>query len=192
MRIYRTYRKAQENGERPWEKDEESFMQYHDTGRIDSNAYEKYNTDGGLAWLGGIEKNPELHSTETFGDKTIEFRQSGEKLRYVTHSEDDEILREPNGDPIYETDESILARGGRLYDSTIIAYHDGKPIGFASDEWGADGVWVEPSYQKLGIGVHLLKLLRDQFKPEREIGQMTYEGQQMSRAYYRKYVQPQV
>ena len=78
-----------------------------------------------------------------------------------------------------------------MFETTVVAYHNDQPIGHASDEWGADGVWVEGNYQKLGIGTHLLFLFRQQFKSKRKIGQMTPTGQYMTRSYYRNYVNPQ-
>ena len=93
-----------------------------------------------------------------------------------------------DGEPVYRTDEEMIAEELPLYDTSIIAFHDGNPIAHASNEWGTDGVWVERPYQRLGIGTYMLHLLRKQFKPDRRIGQMTDAGEQMARSYYRNYV----
>ena len=59
-----------------WEKDEESFLNYHNTGFIEPKTYRDSEKEGGLSWLGPTTKYPKLLETKQFGDKTIEFRQS--------------------------------------------------------------------------------------------------------------------
>jgi ribosomal protein S18 acetylase RimI-like enzyme len=171
------------------EMTEDEFMKYHNTGFIPSNAYDGYQKADGLNWI-KKDKYPILHSSKQFGDKTIEFKQSGEKNKYVKTSPDkdgwDEILRDEKGNAIYLSDEEALEKGYKLYDTSIVAFDGDLAIGLASDEWGADGIWVIGTYQRLGIGLYLLSEFRKQFPESRKIGQMTNAGDSLSRAYFRK------
>lgn len=162
---------------------EDDFVQYHRTGFIPSSAYQKYKTKEGMDWLTKA-KHPELYSTKQFGDKTIEFRKSGEKLKYVKWIGDD-IARDSSGQPVYLSDEEMIAKGYPLTDTSIVAFDGDEAIGWASNEFGADGVWVVDEYQGLGIGTYLLSEFRKQFPEGRKIGQMTNAGEKMTRSYYR-------
>jgi len=173
----------------------EAFIRYHYTGHIDSEAY-NYNTVESLSWL-----RPEAYKifVKTISTKkgVIQFRKSGEKLQYCRHNPVVEIDGVPTGgdierDPItglalHLTDAEIAAKGLPKTDTSIIAFNDkNQAVGFASNEFGADGVWVVDEYQKLGIGVELLSELRKQFPPERKMGQMTEAGVALAKAYYRR------
>ena len=73
---------------------------------------------------------------------------------------------------------------------TVVAFVGDKPIGLASNEFGAVGVWVEGPYQKAGIGTDLLAMHIEQ-RPRMKsgkgkIGQATNSGVNLMRAYYRK------
>jgi hypothetical protein len=183
------YRKSQTNYD-PLQMTEDEFVDYHKTGWISSDAYEQYRTIEGLSWI-KKEKSPILYSVKQFGDKTIEFRKTGEKLFYCKTDEDGDIVRDKDGQVVYLTDEEMIAKGLPMQDTTITAFDGDVAIGWVSNEFGTDGVWVVDDYQFMGIGLYLLKEFRKQFRPERRIGQMTDAGENMTRAYYRDLVREQ-
>lgn len=185
MKIYRI---AQEKD--PSKMTEEEFMDYHNTGYIRENAYDSYKTVEGLKWL-KKENFPILHSVKQFGGKTIEFRQSGDKNQYGKTTTPDkegwtEYLRDERGNIINLTDEEIKEKGYQLYETTIVAFDGDIAIGFASDEFGADGIWVVEAYRRQGIGLYLLTELRKYYDSSRKMGQMTNSGNQLARAYYKR------
>lgn len=176
--------------QRAHEFDRNQFMKHHYTGHIGSDAYRNYEKEGGLKWLGDKSKWPELLDKGQFGPFFVEFRQRGEKNEYVTHDENGEIKRLPNGDPIYMTDAEKRAENLPLKDTSIAAFVNDKPIGLASNEFGTVGVWVEGPYQKQGIGVALMSKHIEQ-RPDvqsgrNKIGQMTNAGYNMTQRYYEK------
>ena len=163
------------------------FVDYHRTGDIDPEAYNDRTIDD-ISWLGPKNKYPILVKTGRYGNEIIEFRKENRKLRYVKKEPDGfNHMRDKDGELIYMTDEEILSKGAKLYDTTIVAFNEkDQPVGFASDEWGADGVWVVQKYQKKGIGTDLLYEFRKQFSPERRMGQMTPAGIDLVKSYHRK------
>jgi GNAT superfamily N-acetyltransferase len=171
---------------RPEHKSESAFLRYHNTGYIDSEAYH-YNTIESLSW-----QRPEEHKiivkTLTTTKGKIQLRKSDEKLKYVRHDAGGDMERDPKtGLALYMSDEEISAKKLPKTDTSIVAYNEkNQAVGFASNEWGADGVWVIDEYQRLGIGVNLLSELRAQFPPTRKIGQMTDAGYALAKAYYRR------
>ena len=172
--------------EKPWQMTKKEFLNYHILGTLPETTYEK------TVWFGpGIERNRLLVKEESFDGMKIEFRQSGEENKYVRVDSAGQVIRTNEGLVTYLTEDEMSKSKLPLYDTTVTAYHNREPIGYASDEWGVDGVWVKPDYQKKGIGVELLSLLRKQFSPEKErkIGQMTPSGIKMTEAYHRKLVQ---
>jgi GNAT superfamily N-acetyltransferase len=163
-------------------QNEEEWMNHHRTGVIPSDVYDKKD----FSWL-KKQRYPELLKTITLKDGTqAEFRQSGEALKYCKHDENGEIVRDSQGMALYLSDEEMKAKGLHLKDTTIVAFDkEGKPLGYASDEWGADGVFIAPYAQRKGLGVALLTEFRKQFNPERRMGQMTWQGAELARKYYR-------
>lgn len=183
MKIYKI---AQDKPKNPSDMTEQEFMDYHRTGFIPESAYEKYKTVDGLSWITKA-KNPVLHSVKEFGGKTIEFRMSGEKLQYAKWRDDgDDLVRDEKGLAVYMSEEEMKMRNLPLVDTSITAFDGDTAIGWASNEFGADGVWVVDAYQRMGIGTYLLTEFRKQFPEKRKIGQMTNAGYNMTRAYYRK------
>ena len=181
--------KAIEEG-RPHEVPWQHFIDYHRTGGIAPNAYEQYETMEGISWLGGKEKHPIFVKKQRFGDEEIEFRKSGEEVFYVKMDEQEEVVRDKEGNVVYLSPEEIKERGLPETDSTITAFNEaGQPIGWVSSEFGADGVWVVKEYQGRGIGTDLLYEFRKQFPSKRRIGQMTPQGMDMTKAYHRRLVQ---
>lgn len=156
---------------------------YHFTGNIREDAYERYEKPGGLSWLGKKSKYPIL----LFEKNGIEYRQSGEKLKYTYF--DEETLthrRDEHGELIYRPDEELLKDGYALYDTTVVAFAGETPVGHVSDEFGAVGVWVESPYQKKGIGTTLLDAHMKQRRKNTKIGQMTNAGKNMTWAWLKK------
>lgn len=260
----------------PWKQSEEEFVKSHYTGYIQSDAYENSEKDDGLDWFGSIDKFPVLVDKKQFGKYMIEFRQTGEKLKYVKNDSNGEIVRDEHRNAVYQSDEEIKQKGLPPYDQTIVAYcidyntnkeityhvknipsniltslfdemcaiqknqpsfmvrlndrsytiHEfkhyiedpkstlvvdlkewfpdlykryridsymeeinpisDKPIGFVSNEFGAVGCWVIGSFQKMGIGTHLLKLFMDRNK-HMKLGQMTVKGIALAKSVHRKY-----
>lgn len=174
--------------EREYEFDKDEFMKHHYTGFIGSDAYKNYEQESGLSWLGNKSKYPKLLHKGTYGPFEVEFRQTGQKNQYVQHDKDGEIIRFPNGDIGYMTPDEIKKENLPEYDTSIVAFIGDKPVGFAGDEFGAVGVWVEGPYQKLGIGTDLLDKHIEQRPSVKsgkgKIGQMTHKGIAMTKKYY--------
>ena len=80
----------------------------------------------------------------------------------------------------------MIAKNLPLTSTTILAFNEKeRNVGIASDEFGADGIWIKSNYQKRGIGVVLLETFRSQFPETRKIGQMTEVGVRLVRSYFR-------
>ncbi len=170
------------------------FMDYHNTGNISEGAYSDYKTVEGLSWLGSPNKYPIFISQKQIKNELVDFRKEDEKLRYTQKDPKDptgwDHLRDKNNDLIYMTEEQMKEQNLPLTETTIVAFNEkDQPIGFVSNEFGADGVWVVDDYQKQGIGVELLYEFRKQFKHGRKIGQMTGSGREMTRSYHKRLVQ---
>ena len=86
--------------------------------------------------------------------------------------------------------EKITGRGGKEFDvrrnyDGMVVFDGDRPVGFASNEFGSAGVWVEKPYQRQGIGSELLtRFMREH--PKMKLGQMTYAGEKLSRSVYKK------
>jgi len=173
-----------------WLENRDDFVKYHKTGNISSSAYTDYEKEGGLSWLGPKSKHLILLTTKQYGPHKVEFRQSGEKLRYTKLGDDRFPVYGPDGMALMLSPEEIKVKGLRETDATIVAYVEDAPIGFASNEFGAVGVWVEKAYQKLGIGSDLLIMyMKDNPKfihGGRRLGQMTPAGENMTTKAYDK------
>lgn len=168
----------------------EEFMSYHKTGGIASHAYEDYQTSEGISWLGSPDRYPILVKSQEHGGETIEYRKKDERLDYVKHDDKGDIMRDEKGMAVFKTPEEIRAAGLPETDTTIVAFNqEGQPVGFASNEFGSDGIWVVNDYQKKGIGTELLDLFRSQFKADRKMGQMTFMGENLARAYHKRLVE---
>lgn len=120
----------------------------------------------------------------------ITFRQSGERNRYVAHGEDGEIRRDADGSAVMMTPEEIEAKGLPAACTSVYAYDGPHCVGYACNEFGAVGVYVEQNYQRQGIGKELLRLYLKQYRREVRLGQMTPAGEQLTRSYYRSHVAP--
>jgi len=120
------------------------------------------------------------------GDKPtiITFRQTGERNRYCKHNSEGNIERDEAGLAVMMSEAEIERSGLPVFDTTIKAFDGPNAVGYACDEFGATGVYVERNYQRQGIGTELLRRFRSQFAYDRQLGQMTHAGEQLSRAYY--------
>jgi len=167
---------------------EAEFIDYHKTGHIREGTYEQYEKD--LSWLKKSE-NPVLYKkVEIKGGEKLELRKSGEKLKYVKTDKSGEILRDNKGMALMQSDAEIKKKGLPTHDTCIVAFNSkGEAVGYASDEFGATGVYVLKEYQNKGLGLKLLTEYRKQVKPERRLGQMTPSGESLARKYYRTQVE---
>jgi len=172
-----------------WKMTKQEFLDFHRTGYIPQNAYERYETREGLSWLSPMSKRPVLHSKKTFNGKEIQFRQSGEKSQYTRLDENDNIVRDEKGYATFLTDEEIRAKKYPTHDTTIVAYDDQGPVGLVSNEFGVPGVWVIKEYQGKGMGTYLLSEWMKDRPSSQKMGQMTSSGEQLTLAYHRKLIQ---
>lgn len=173
-------------GRHPSELTVDEFMSLHRTGSIPAGAYEGYRTVEGFAWLQAA-RYPFCIGTLATRHGVVRFRQSGEREHYVATDAAGEILRDERGEATYLCEADVIARGLPTHNETIVAFLDGKAIGFVSNEWGAVGVWVAEPYQRCGIGTALVQrhLLA---RPHARFGQMSAAGEALARAVHRSFV----
>lgn len=161
--------------------DATSFLEYHNTGYIDPKHYENMDFN----WE--KSKFPKLLKSLTLRDGTqVELRQEGRPNKYVKTDENDSIIRDEQGLATYLSLEEMQQRGLALEDTAIFAFVGDQCVGYASDEFGADGLWVAPTMQRRGLGLELITEFRKQFKGKRQMGQMTPAGQALTKKYYDK------
>lgn len=159
---------------------ENNFFNYHYTGTLSDDSYTK-------KIIKDINNYPILIGKFFFDSEEFEFRQTGEKLKYVKKNINDEIIRDSNGYAVYLSDEEMNKKCLPIYETSIVVFNEKKEsVGLASDEWGADGIWINTEYQRKGIGTKLVELFRSQFSEDRKMGQMTYAGKKLARSFYRK------
>lgn len=173
------------------ESDKDDFLKHHYTGHIASHAYDQYEKEGGLKWLGQKSKYPHLLSTQKHGNYIVEYRQTGEKLQYVKLDDKNDYIRDSNGKLVMMSDDEIDKEKLPKTDTLIVAFIGDIPVGFASNEFGAVGVWVEGPYQRLGIGSDLMVMHLKQrpsvLHGKGRIGQMTNAGINATRKVYDKF-----
>jgi len=174
----------------PWEMTGQEYLADNYTGSISSGAYDSYADSKGLDWV-KYEKFGILIDTLNINGQPVEIRAKQEKNKYVKHDENDEIVRDQKGMALYLTDEEIQSKGYSLEEFTIAAFANKIPVGIASDEWGASGVWVVKDFQRQGLGIRLLEELH-RLNPrlaKNRLGQMTNAGWNMTKAYHKRLVQ---
>jgi len=179
-----------ERAKSPEDLDRDAFLKHHYTGHIGSNVYRQYQAEGGLGWLGSKSKYPILLHRGKYGPFDVEFRQSGETSVYCKNDADGNLVRDEKGNPVYMTPEEVKSAGLPDKDTMIVAFVNDKPVGLASNEFGAVGVWVEGPYQRVGIGTDLMAMHIEQ-RPRikagiGKIGQATDAGISLMKAYHRK------
>jgi GNAT superfamily N-acetyltransferase len=168
---------------------EKEFLEHHITGCIPSDAYRQYSTSEGISWLGKPEEYPHVLKVMDIDGEPVEIRVRMTELQYVKKDDDGEIVRDRRGMAMYLTDEEAAKKGYPLLEPHVVAFNSkGQPVGWASNEWGATGVWVVSDYQHKGIGYELLKEFRKRF-PDRRLGQATDAGMRLAGKYYRKMVE---
>ena len=181
---------AKLDGKEPWELTQQDFLDKSITGHISSTAYERYATSAGLDWI-KYDKHPKLVYRGEFNRQTVEFKSSGEKLKYTKMDPSDPLeithLRDEHGNLVWMSDEEIAAENLPTEDREIAAFVDKVPIGFASDEWGVPGVWVVRDWQRKGIGMKLLELFSRE-RPIKKLGQATIQGREFSAGYHKRLV----
>jgi GNAT superfamily N-acetyltransferase len=175
------------------------FIDHHKTGHIPDSAYKGYKTSEGLEYI-TYDNFPIPYAEIDLRGKHYEIRRDDRPRRYVKWEkkkfkfgdqewEDDDIAYDPvTGDALYLTDEEALAQGLPIRSFDLAAFYDGKPVGFASDEWGATGIWVVDEHQGNGLGTYLIRELRRNNPHLKRIGQMTNAGEKMTRAYHRSLI----
>lgn len=167
--------------------EEDAFVDYHKTGHIEPHVYRDMWNEPHI--VNDLESEyPVLLATKQFGPHQVQFRQNGQPLKYVQHDADDNIVRDAEGLATYMPFDAMVAKGLPTHDTGIAAIVGNRVVGYAADEWGADGVWVDPEFQRLGIGTELIHRFRQQFQKDRRLGQMTFAGEMLARSYFRKHL----
>jgi hypothetical protein len=157
------------------------FLKYHYTGAISSDAYRANGVTYDIKGYPLVVSKMNIENGEI-----ITFRKTGEKLRYVQKDSTGEIVYGQDGCATYMSDETVLSKNLNLYDTTIVAFNEAnQSVALASDEWGADGIFVNLDYQRRGIGLTILTLFRQQFETNRQMGQMTDAGIRLAKLFYR-------
>lgn len=186
--------------ERGWT--EYDFVRLHKTGYIQPSAYKQYKDpefwDDQDNWFNAsFASDSKKYGTEVMGTKelpdgpTVYAVRILEPLRYSKTTPDRDLVRDENGEPVVLTKEEMKEKGLNEFRTTLylINQYTGRIIGWASDEFGADGVWVDPRFSGKGLGSWLLGVFRSQFNERRKIGQMTEEGIGMTAKYWRNETQ---
>ena len=170
--------------------DRDAFLRHHYTGHIPSTAYTQYQKLGGLSWLGKKSKYPKLLATQQHGNYNVEYRQTGEKNQYVKTDAKGDIVRDVKGNALMMSDDEIKKDDLAVYDTTVVAFIGDTPVGFAANEFGVVGVWVEGPYQKLGIGSDLgvfhIQQRKHVLHGRSRLGQMTDSGIHLTKKIYDK------
>lgn len=174
----------------PWEVTQDEWMRQQNTGFISSDAYED---EYPMKEPQDLSKYPILLDTKNFAGKIIQFRQTGEPLRYVATDDEDEIIRNEQGMATYLTDEQMKEQDLQPRDTTISFFDNNLIIGHIGDSFGATELFVDKDYQHMGIGTYALKLYLTLYpthhhKP-RHLGQMTNAGENTARKVHRLLVE---
>ncbi|MBK6942490.1 MAG: hypothetical protein IPH13_20130 [Planctomycetes bacterium] len=173
------------DGEEVWRIPQREFLRKSITGHIGSRAYENYEKDGGLSWVPLSKYTEPLGSIDT-ANGVVEFRGEAGLRRYAKRDPNDEFdwLRDDKGDIVYMSQDEIRAQGFTEKNPCVAAVHAERVVGFASDEFGVPGIWVERAWQRKGIGMRLLELLSTRMKIKK-MGQATPAGVEMSAKYHK-------
>ena len=183
------FKKILAQTQEPWQMSNKDFLNHHYTGYIQSRAYDQYNTSEGISYI-KKENYKELYSTLNIDGNVVEIRRNITPLKYCKQdAEGWTNLRGPDGEIIYLTPEEIREKGYREIENDLAAFIGDRPIGFASNEWGATGVWVVQEFQRKGLGTYLLREFRKINPQMKELGQMTDAGINMTRKWHRSLVQ---
>jgi len=120
------------------ESDEDAFMAHHYTGHISSDAYSNSEKEGGLSWLGNKSKYPILLHRGKYKNFDVEFRQIGEKNKFVKWDANKDIVRDEDGMAMYMSDDEAVAEGYPLYGQLHTTLKRRCLPEFKSDDWLVD------------------------------------------------------
>jgi GNAT superfamily N-acetyltransferase len=187
------------DGLEPWQMTRQQFLDHHCTGYIPSNAYNDYRTSDGINFIKENKYSEPYQEIELNG-KLYNIRRDPSPLQYAKWGpktftfgndswEGEDIVRDENGMAVMLTDEEMQAKGLPTRSQDLAAFHEGKPVGFAADEFGATGVWVVDDHQGNGLGMHLLREFRKNSPHLSKMGQMTDAGYRMTGKYHKMLVQ---
>jgi len=172
-------------GKPPWEMTQDEFVELHKTGHLDP--YSEKTVKDLKSWI-RYERHPILVRKAKLKDGSkIELRRQGDELKYVKTDEEGEIVRDERGLAVYIDKDEMRRRGLPFKEKTITAFHNGNPIGWCGDSFGAMEVYVAKEYQKKGLGVLLMKTYMCMFRNS-QICQMTELGEKASRRLHREFV----
>lgn len=169
----------------------EEFLQHHYTGYINSNAYQDYEKPNGLSWQKPEEFNIFIKNIDR-NNMHFELKMRKDINYYCKKDQNGEIMRDEKGDAVYLTPEEIDAKGYEKYDITVGLIYNGKVVGFAADEFGASGVYLEQEFQGMGLGTLLMYEYLKQtqrLNSGRKIGQMTNKGYNMTKNIHKMIVE---
>ena len=168
------------------------FHEYHRTGNIDGNPYSRYTDDpDGLNWLKPESFDIPIKTFERNG-KNYEIKAEQEELKYCKRDDNDEFVRDSNGELVYLTLDEMKAKGYPPFGYTLALFHDNKIIGFAGDEFGASGVYLQKPYQGQGLGsllLHEYLKISGRLQKGKKIGQMTSWGSNMIKSLHKLIVE---
>ena len=143
------------------------------------------------------EQYPILLQTKEFQGDIVEFRQSGEKLKYVKHTsetykfngetyvDDRAIARDENGDVIYLSEEEMKERNLPTEDEGITAFIGDQEVGYIGDSFGATELFVAKEYQQRGVGSELVYLFLKKY-PFKQSGGFSSLGEKTYRNVYKR------
>lgn len=163
-------------------KSAEEFVKYHKTGSIPSGTYDDSLSSLRESNLLKKENNP-IRVGEVNG---YEIRESGKPNKYTKTDGKGNIVRDKEGNATFLSSSEMRTKRLPETDTTIVAYDGETPIGYVMDSFGSPEVVVAKDYQGKGIGTGLLEKWLLKFPPGKKIGQMTPEGEAMTRSLYKK------
>lgn len=194
------------NGGTPEQTTVDEFIKHHYTGHINPGVYDQYTENpNGLDWIDLDKKSLIPITTISIGNDVFEIAMDQELKKcykkYKVHYPADEY-----GNPAYDWWEHERDENGQLiplskeeilcfkepYEITVYLMHNGKVIGFASDEYGASGVYLQKPYQGKGLGTELIYAyltVTGRLQRGQKIGQMTPQGYNMTKRLHRKIVE---
>jgi len=171
------------------------FLNYHRTGSISGNPYSQYTDDPeGLNWLNPDKFNIHIKDIER---NKLNFELKAEKqlkTKYRGHYDENgfwEYERDENNQLVPLSEEEVL-RKPEPYEITLALFHNGKIVGFAADEFGASGVYLQKPYQGMGLGTLLLhEFLKITGRLQRgnKMGQMTSWGSYATKNLHKQIVE---
>jgi|ERR1035437_628025 hypothetical protein len=174
----------------PWQVPLKDYLDTQITGWIPSDAYDSYSTRKGLDWV-DPKKYPEVIKTVDVRGTPVTIQRDREPMQYTKTDANDDIVRGPDGLAEHLSTAEAVAAGLPTETANLVAVDSKGVVGFASDEFGATGVWVVEEMQRGGLGKTLLQEFH-QLNPRlaaRPIGQATEAGRNLVASYHKASVQ---